>query len=103
MRMRRSQVATAPQLPTMRDCMGFLFANPLTVEEHRRAHEDDEIIMVFEGLHNEETRRGVWQTYIDEIGGVEDIVKYVTSYTENILRWGAAYYQIMMEKYEGKV
>lgn len=105
-----------PTLPNIRQCIEYAKANPLTVEEIRRIEGDEKVIKVYEGLHNPETlgeafSRAVIENRIPQdeelLASLNDelarsIVVVVKFYKE-LQKWGAAYYQIMMEKYGVKI
>ena len=103
-----------PTLPNIRQCIEYAKENPLTVEEIRRFEGDEKVIKVFEGLHNPETLGEAFSRAIIEnrIPQSEDIaslndeiartVVMVVKFYKELQKWGAAYYQIMFEKYGAK-
>ena len=104
-----------PTLPNIRQCIEYAKGNPLTVEEIRRIEGDEKVIKVFEGLHNPETLGEAFSRAIienrlpqsEELASLNDeiarTVIMVVKFYKELQKWGAAYYQIMLEKYGGKV
>ena len=104
-----------PTLPNIRQCIEYAKGNPLTVEEIRRIEGDEKVIKVFEGLHNPETLGEAFSRAIienrlpqsEELASLNDeiarTVIMVVKFYKELQKWGAAYYQIMLEKYGVKV